>query len=44
MTTTTPTVDGRVIALAHYAGRAVLEHVLARVTERANAELAAMPA
>lgn len=29
MTTTTPTVDGRVIALAHYAGRAVLEHVLA---------------
>lgn len=30
MTTTTPTVGGRVIALAHYAGRAVLEHVVAR--------------
>jgi DNA-binding MarR family transcriptional regulator len=28
--TTTPTVNGRVIALAHYAGRAVLERVLAR--------------
>ncbi|MGW0706355.1 MarR family transcriptional regulator [Streptomyces sp. NPDC002643] len=28
MTTTTPTVNGRVIALAHYAGRAILEHVL----------------
>ncbi len=30
MTTTSPTVDGRVIALAHYAGRAVLESVAAR--------------
>ncbi|MDQ1050462.1 MarR family winged helix-turn-helix transcriptional regulator [Streptomyces sp. V4I2] len=30
MTTTTPTVNGRVIALAHYAGRAVLESVLVR--------------
>ncbi|GAA4326040.1 hypothetical protein GCM10023086_53420 [Streptomyces venetus] len=30
MTTTTPLVDPRVIALAHYAGRAVLENVLAR--------------
>ncbi|MEV0634764.1 MarR family transcriptional regulator [Streptomyces sp. NPDC050619] len=30
MTTTTPAVNGRVIALAHYAGRAVLETVLAR--------------
>jgi DNA-binding MarR family transcriptional regulator len=30
MTTTAPTVDGRVIGLAHYAGRAVLETVLAR--------------
>jgi DNA-binding MarR family transcriptional regulator len=30
MTTTTPTVDGRVIGLAHYAGRAVLETALAR--------------
>ncbi|CAM5587782.1 MarR family transcriptional regulator [Streptomyces aurantiogriseus] len=30
MTTTAPTVDGRAIGLAHYAGRAVLEHVLAR--------------
>jgi DNA-binding MarR family transcriptional regulator len=30
MTTTAPTVNGRVIALAHYAGRAVLETVLAR--------------
>ncbi|TPQ18067.1 MarR family transcriptional regulator [Streptomyces sporangiiformans] len=29
MTTSTPTVDGRVIGLAHYAGRAVLERVLA---------------
>ncbi|MFD9186822.1 MarR family winged helix-turn-helix transcriptional regulator [Streptomyces phaeochromogenes] len=29
-TPTTPTVNGRVIALAHYAGRAVLERVLAR--------------
>lgn len=29
MTTTAPTVDGRVIGLAHYAGRAVLESVLA---------------
>ncbi|WP_149823848.1 MarR family transcriptional regulator [Streptomyces tailanensis] len=28
-TTATPTVNGRVIALAHYAGRAVLESVLA---------------
>ncbi|GHE30460.1 winged helix DNA-binding protein [Streptomyces capitiformicae] len=28
-TTATPTVNGRVIALAHYAGRAVLENVLA---------------
>lgn len=30
MTTTTPLVGPRVIALAHYAGRAVLENVLAR--------------
>jgi DNA-binding MarR family transcriptional regulator len=30
MTTTAPTVDGRVIGLAHYAGRAILESVLAR--------------
>ncbi|MFI9809053.1 MarR family transcriptional regulator [Streptomyces sp. NPDC052301] len=30
MTTTAPTVNGRVIALAHYAGRALLEGVLAR--------------
>ncbi|MGC9540639.1 MarR family transcriptional regulator [Streptomyces sp. UG1] len=30
MTATTPLVDPRVIALAHYAGRALLEHVLAR--------------
>ncbi|MFF3348139.1 MarR family winged helix-turn-helix transcriptional regulator [Streptomyces sp. NPDC002779] len=30
MTTTTPLVDPRVIALAHYAARAVLERVLAR--------------
>jgi len=30
MTTTAPTVNGRVIGLAHYAGRAVLERVLAR--------------
>ncbi|MEV6170672.1 MarR family transcriptional regulator [Streptomyces sp. NPDC051954] len=29
-TTTTPPVDPRVIALAHYAGRALLERVLAR--------------
>lgn len=29
MTTTAPIVDPRVIALAHYASRAVLEHVLA---------------
>ncbi|MFJ5997321.1 MarR family transcriptional regulator [Streptomyces sp. NPDC092370] len=29
-TTTTPRVDPRVIALAHYAGRALLENVLAR--------------
>ncbi|MFF4488204.1 MarR family winged helix-turn-helix transcriptional regulator [Streptomyces sp. NPDC001544] len=29
MTTTTPLVDGRVIGLAHYASRAVLERVLA---------------
>ncbi|MEU5534424.1 MarR family transcriptional regulator [Streptomyces sp. NPDC020362] len=29
-TTTAPTVNGRVIALAHYAGRALLEGVLAR--------------
>ncbi|GAB2886707.1 hypothetical protein GCM10027074_63980 [Streptomyces deserti] len=28
--TTTPPVGPRVIALAHYAGRAILEHVLAR--------------
>ncbi|AVH55047.1 MULTISPECIES: MarR family winged helix-turn-helix transcriptional regulator [Streptomyces] len=28
MTTATPTVNGRVIGLAHYAGRAVLESVL----------------
>ncbi|MER5428279.1 MarR family transcriptional regulator [Streptomyces sp. NPDC002588] len=30
MTTTTPLADARLIGLAHYAGRAVLEHVLAR--------------
>ncbi|MGW6907705.1 MarR family transcriptional regulator [Streptomyces sp. NPDC054940] len=30
MTTTTPLVDPRVIALAHYASRALLERVLAR--------------
>ncbi|MGA5068619.1 MarR family transcriptional regulator [Streptomyces exfoliatus] len=30
MTTTAPTTDGRVIALAHYASRALLEGVLAR--------------
>ncbi|MBT2443931.1 MarR family transcriptional regulator [Streptomyces sp. ISL-36] len=30
MTTTAPTVNGRVIALAHHAGRALLEGVLAR--------------
>ncbi|MFJ7074026.1 MarR family winged helix-turn-helix transcriptional regulator [Streptomyces sp. NPDC098781] len=30
MTTTTPLLDPRVIALAHYAGRALLEQVLAR--------------
>ncbi|MDF3147100.1 MULTISPECIES: MarR family transcriptional regulator [unclassified Streptomyces] len=30
MTTTTPLVDPRVVALAHYAGRALLEQVLAR--------------
>ncbi|NEB02740.1 MarR family winged helix-turn-helix transcriptional regulator [Streptomyces sp. SID13726] len=30
MTTTTPLLDPRVIALAHYAGRALLERVLAR--------------
>lgn len=30
MTTTAPTVNGRVIALAHYAARALLEGVLAR--------------
>ncbi|MEV0238496.1 MarR family transcriptional regulator [Streptomyces sp. NPDC050674] len=30
MTTTAPHVDPRVIALAHYAGRALLEHVLDR--------------
>ncbi|MGA5360375.1 MarR family transcriptional regulator [Streptomyces purpurascens] len=30
MTTTTPLVGPRVIALAHYAGRAILENVLAR--------------
>ncbi|MDC0773752.1 MarR family transcriptional regulator [Streptomyces sp. HD] len=30
MTTSTPLVDPRVIALAHYAGRALLERVLAR--------------
>ncbi|AKN74094.1 MULTISPECIES: winged helix DNA-binding protein [Streptomyces] len=29
MTTTAPRAEGRTIALAHYAGRAVLEHVLA---------------
>ncbi|MER6429448.1 MarR family transcriptional regulator [Streptomyces sp900105245] len=29
MTTTAPRVDGRAIGLAHYASRAVLEHVLA---------------
>ncbi|WP_426567694.1 MarR family transcriptional regulator [Streptomyces canus] len=29
MTTTAPTVNGRVIGLAHYAGRAIVEHVLA---------------
>lgn len=30
MTTTAPTVNGRAIALAHYAGRALVEGVLAR--------------
>ncbi|NGO06873.1 winged helix DNA-binding protein [Streptomyces sp. HC44] len=30
MTTTAPLADPRVIALAHYAGRAILENVLAR--------------
>ncbi|MFE3031809.1 MarR family transcriptional regulator [Streptomyces canus] len=30
MTTTTPVLNPRVIALAHYAGRALLENVLAR--------------
>ncbi|MET8080966.1 MarR family transcriptional regulator [Streptomyces sp. NPDC005303] len=30
MTTTTPVLGPRVIGLAHYAGRALLEHVLAR--------------
>ncbi|MFI1396169.1 MarR family transcriptional regulator [Streptomyces sp. NPDC020681] len=30
MTTTAPTVNGRVVALAHYAARALLEGVLAR--------------
>ncbi|MFC8146837.1 MarR family transcriptional regulator [Streptomyces paradoxus] len=30
MTTTTPLVDPRVIGLAHYAGRALLQHVLDR--------------
>ncbi|MET8942781.1 MarR family transcriptional regulator [Streptomyces sp. NPDC004542] len=30
MTTTAPAVDGRVVALAHYASRAVLERTLAR--------------
>lgn len=30
MATSTPTVDGRVIGLAHYAGRAILESVLTR--------------
>ncbi|MDX3225131.1 MarR family transcriptional regulator [Streptomyces sp. ME19-01-6] len=30
MTTTAPTVNGRAIALAHYAGRALLEGVLTR--------------
>ncbi|MEO3751028.1 MarR family transcriptional regulator [Streptomyces sp. B6B3] len=30
MSTTTPTVNGRVIALAHFAGRALLERVLDR--------------
>ncbi|MFE9621527.1 MarR family transcriptional regulator [Streptomyces sp. NPDC006527] len=29
MTATAPTVNGRVIGLAHYAGRAIVEHVLA---------------
>ncbi|MCZ4515399.1 MarR family winged helix-turn-helix transcriptional regulator [Streptomyces sp. ActVer] len=32
----TPTVNGRVIALAHYAGRAVLERVLARTGNTFN--------
>ncbi|MGA6225500.1 MarR family winged helix-turn-helix transcriptional regulator [Streptomyces umbrinus] len=35
-TPTTPTVNGRVIALAHYAGRAVLERVLARTGNTFN--------
>jgi DNA-binding MarR family transcriptional regulator len=30
MTTTAPTVNGRAIGLAHYAGRAIVEHVVAR--------------
>ncbi|WP_326758200.1 MarR family winged helix-turn-helix transcriptional regulator [Streptomyces phaeochromogenes] len=35
-TPTTPTVNGRVIALAHYAGRAVLERVLTRTGNTFN--------
>ncbi|MFH8449581.1 MarR family transcriptional regulator [Streptomyces fungicidicus] len=46
MTTTGPTADGRVIALAHYAGRALLEGVLARhgVTFHQNVTLRAVVA
>ncbi|MFE9642938.1 MarR family transcriptional regulator [Streptomyces sp. NPDC006365] len=36
MTTTTPTVDGRVIGLAHYASRAALERILARTGNTFN--------
>ncbi|MFD3314242.1 MarR family winged helix-turn-helix transcriptional regulator [Streptomyces sp. NPDC058694] len=35
-TSTSPTTNGRVIALAHYAGRAVLERVLARTGNTFN--------
>lgn len=35
-TSTNPTTNGRVIALAHYAGRAVLERVLARTGNTFN--------
>ncbi|MEU1621104.1 MarR family transcriptional regulator [Streptomyces sp. NPDC005722] len=46
MTTTAPTADGRVIALAHYAARALLEGVLTRhgVTFQQNVALRAVVA